>query len=211
MKGLLLKEFYMVKSYGRSYLLMLLIFLGVGLLNTSQNLFFLLYPAMLIGMFPITLLSYDEREKWNITCEILPVTRADYVNIKYLIGIILNGALILLYFVVFSVRMLVTHDFVWNDILSLITVAMTLAFLVPAISLPLIFKLGSEKGRIAYLFIVGTLCAIFTIFTVSADSSFLQRAFIVVLPIRILMPLAALVLFLISRSLSIAFYKKRIL
>ncbi len=211
MKGLLLKEVYMVKSYGRSYLLMMVIFLGVGLLNTSQNLFFLLYPAMLIGMFPITLLSYDEREKWNITCEILPVTRADYVTIKYLIGILMNAALILLYFVLFSARMLVRQDFLWNDILSLISVSATLAFLTPAITLPLMFKLGSEKGRVAYLIIVGTLCAVFTIFAVGMDTSFLQQTFFIALPFRILMPAAALVLFLISRSLSIAVYNKRIL
>ena len=211
MKGLLLKEIYMVKSYGRSYLLMLVIFLGVGLLNTSQNLFFLLYPALLIGMFPITLLSYDEREKWNITCEILPVTRADYVTTKYLIGIIMNAALIILYLVVFSIRLLWKQDFLWNDILSLISVAVTLAFLVPAISLPLMFKLGSEKGRIAYLLIIGTLCAVFTIFAVNMDASFLQQTFLITLPLRILMPAAALVLFLLSRSLSIALYNKRIL
>ena len=210
MKGLLLKEAYMVKTHGRSYLIFLIIFMGVGLVSNGQSMFYLLYPALLIGMMPVSLLSYDETEHWNITCDTLPVTRADYVTAKYATGFILNIAMILLYLIVFGIRSLTAPGLTADDIFSLLSVTAVLSFLVPSLAMPIIFRLGAEKGRLVYLFIIGITAAVFTMFFVGMDSSVLQSDFLIALPVRILMPLAALVLFLISRYISILFYKNRV-
>ena len=61
MKGLILKDLYMMKHYCKSYLIIAIVFLIVSLSDTVANMFFLFYPCMLCGIIPINLLGYDER------------------------------------------------------------------------------------------------------------------------------------------------------
>ena len=58
MKGLLLKDLYQLWKYCRTFLLIVVVFLGVSFVS-PENLFFSLYPAMICGVLPMTLLSYD--------------------------------------------------------------------------------------------------------------------------------------------------------
>ena len=60
MKGLLLKDWYMMKKYCRAYLLIAVVFIAVSLGN-EDNMFFVFYPCLLCGMIPVNLLGYDER------------------------------------------------------------------------------------------------------------------------------------------------------
>ena len=83
MKGLLLKDFYLMAGYCKSFLLVSAVFIGLFVVEPS-NFFFLLMLCIL----PTTLLSYDEREHWNVYSQVFPVTRGQYVSVKYLIGLL---------------------------------------------------------------------------------------------------------------------------
>ena len=87
MKGLLLKDFYLLASYCKSFLLISAVFIGLFAVEPS-NFFFLLMLCIMLGMLPTTLLSYDEREHWNVYSQVFPVTRGQYVSVKYLIGLL---------------------------------------------------------------------------------------------------------------------------
>ena len=60
MKGLLLKDWYMIQKYCRSYILITAVIIGISIAN-GENLFFTFYPCMLCGMIPVTLLGYHFR------------------------------------------------------------------------------------------------------------------------------------------------------
>ncbi len=74
MKGLLLKDWYMILKYCRAFLVILVIFMGVSAVSESA-LFFALYPMILVTMVPVTLMSYEEKSGWNIYCDTMPSTR----------------------------------------------------------------------------------------------------------------------------------------
>ena len=74
MKGLLLKDYYMLLKYCRPYALIVLIF-GVCSLADGGNLFMLAYPAVLCGINSVSLLAYDEKSRWQQYCETMPYTR----------------------------------------------------------------------------------------------------------------------------------------
>ena len=76
----------------------------------------------------------------------------------------------------------------------------------PAILMPVIFRLGVEKGRLFYFVLVGAVCAAAVIF--SSGQNPVNPAARIALPgwITILVSLA---IFLLSWPLSIALYKKR--
>ena len=75
MKGLILKELYMVKSYCKMHLLLLLGFGVLGILD-GENAFFLLYPAVMAGTIPMTLLAYDAHPA---TSALAAVTAKEFV------------------------------------------------------------------------------------------------------------------------------------
>ena len=76
----------------------------------------------------------------------------------------------------------------------------------PAILMPVIFRLGVEKGRLFYFVLVGAVCAAAVIF--GSGQNPVNPAARIALPgwITILVSLA---IFLLSWPLSIALYKKR--
>ena len=64
MKGLLLKDFYLISKYCRAFLFIMAVFIGVSFLGEG-NLFFAFYPCIISGMLPMTLIAYDEQKrKW---------------------------------------------------------------------------------------------------------------------------------------------------
>ena len=86
MKGLILKDLYMMKAYCKAYLLIAAVFIAVSFFGDS-NLLFIFYPCMLCGVIPVNLLGYDERSRWMQYSESMPYTKAQIVSCKYLIGL----------------------------------------------------------------------------------------------------------------------------
>ncbi len=77
----------------------------------------------------------------------------------------------------------------------------------PCLMMPVIFRFGTEKGRLFYYFLVGSLAALFVIVAKLAPEISLTG----VLPTWILGAIlaGAVVLFILSWGLSIRFYEKR--
>ena len=106
MKGLLLKDWYMMRKYCRIYLVICLGFLFLSLMD-SENMFFVFYPCLLTGIVPVNLLAYDERSRWLQYSGTLPYTRAQIVSGKYLIGLLIQAAVLSATGIVQSIRMAV--------------------------------------------------------------------------------------------------------
>ena len=157
MKGLLLKDFYMAIKYCRAYLLIAAVFTVVSFFDRS-NLFFVFYPCMLCGIIPVNLLAYDERSRWISYSETMPYTKAQIVSGKYLIGLLAQGAMLLITGISQAVQMGLEGGFVLKEYLVMMLIILILSLLSSSISLPFIFKLGVEKGRMAYYIMIGVIC-----------------------------------------------------
>ncbi len=206
MKGLLLKDFYMIVKYCRSYLLMAIVFLTVSVLNPG-NTFFVFYPVLLAGMIPTTLLSYDERSGWQTYSAALPYTKAQCVSAKYLVGLICQGVILVLLTVVQGICMSMTGTFDIAELLTLVLMLSIIAPIAPAFCMPFIFKLGVEKGRIAYYVMIAIICALIvgggTIFRSALDAKIEPG------PAVVFVVLLFVALYALSWFLSIKFYEKR--
>ena len=191
MKGLILKDFYMLIGYCRAFIFMFIVFPLLYIFSPT-NTFLLLYPVMLTTMLPITLLAYDERFKWNIYAESMPYTRKDIVNAKYLILLLFSIFSILLNGGVLIIQAVITNTFHFQE--SCILLGIFILFSITPISIifPFMFYLGVEKGRIAYMIgmgiIAGGACAIsFSVTDISTlpifTSNFLLLAIIISLAV----------------------------
>lgn len=160
MKGLLLKDFYMAWKYCRPFFFILLMFLVLGNLDTG-NLFFIMYPAILMGMIPMTLYSYDERERWCTYSQTMPVSRQSYVTEKYLFGFL---AVVFYAAILTIVSLILTkiagREVCWSALLAEIGVILMLGLFSQIVTMPLLMKLGAEKGRMVYLLVIGVMCGV---------------------------------------------------
>ncbi len=206
MKGLLLKDWYMVKKYCRSYLLITIVFVAVSLVSDG-NMFFVFYPCLLCGMIPVNLLGYDERSRWMQYSGTLPYTRTQIVCGKYIIGLLAQLAILVVTGIAQAAKMIATGDFVFGDFVVLMLLMLIVSTFTSSISLPFVFKLGVEKGRIAYYIMVGFVCGA----SVLASSVFRRQLMSEIQPNIVLTVLAivGIGVYIFSWYMSVVFFKKR--
>ena len=154
MKALVYKDLLAVWKYCRTYLLMCALFL-IGSVFIAEYSFLQMYPLILMGTLVNTLIAYDERDKWDRQVLTMPVTRKQYVTAKYLTGLILQGTAFVLTAAVHSLHLQHMGGFVWESYRKDLALMVVLASAAPSLILPFVFKNGSEKGRMAYLIVLG--------------------------------------------------------
>lgn len=206
MKGLLLKDFYMMKKYCRAYLLIVVVFTAVSLVS-DDNMFFIFYPCLLCGMIPVNLLSYDERSHWIAYSGTLPYTKTQIVSSKYLIGLSAQMAVLLITGIAQGIKMGRHGGLFANNYLMALMLAMFIMSAFSSICLPFIFKFGTEKGRIAYYGMVGFVCA-----GAFVAAKLLKGGLKIgtrVNAVLLALALVGLGIYALSWYLSIVFYKKR--
>ena len=147
MKGLLLKDIYVAKKNLRTFLVMILAFsLGSLAVRDSGN-FFLCYGIVMMPGITMSLISYDERYHWDTYAGAMPLNREQMVTEKYLLHLVMV-------LVWLPVLLLLQHfqqvPAFGGAPLTLLVAGLNLGLLLPGILLPIIFALGTEKGRAGY-------------------------------------------------------------
>ena len=145
MKGLLKKDVRMILRTSWPFFPVCVVFLGMSLLS-EENLSFLALPVLISGILPVTALSYDERSHWLEFCGTLPVSRAQFVSAKYLLGLICMAAPV----VVAGVLHRFAGQYPPAMLPGMLGGALGAGLLVSGFSMPMMFKLGVEKGRLWY-------------------------------------------------------------
>ena len=206
MKGLLLKDWYMMKKYCRSYIIIAAVFIAVSFFS-NDNMFFIFYPCLLCGMIPVNLLGYDERSRWMQYSGTLPYTRTQIVSGKYLIGLLAQLTILVVTGVAQAVKMTVAGNFVFVDFAVLMLLMLIVSTLTSSICLPFVFKLGVEKGRTAYYIMIGFVCGASVL-----ASGILRGQLMSEIQPNLILALVAVVgigVYLLSWYLSIVFFRKR--
>lgn len=208
MKGLLLKEFLMLKKGAAT----LLIFLGCfGLIGPSGN------PTMLlmIPLFSAILLyghiNYDEQSKWQQYSIALPYGRKMIVSAKYAamaIGAVVSTVLVvLLHGVTVAIG---KAEFSLKDLVGHLVLSLAIGIIYPTFFLPLAYKFNSEKGRTIMLFLNGAsgAIAVFLLSAIEATGILAKLSnYTNILPY--IAVAAVLVLFALSWIISVKIYEKR--
>ncbi len=150
MKGLLLKDFYMIWKQAKFMLALVIIYILIGVVSDSS--FWTVFAVIFMAMLPITALGLDERSGWTGYAAMLPFSKHDIVVSKYVFGLAGVGLAVILYAVLTVLTNLVRYGSVQIDsILQMIMPLLSVSFLFIATNLPIMFKVGVEKGRMWYL------------------------------------------------------------
>lgn len=142
-RGLLLKDIFELWAQCRVqliltgvYLLLPLFIKGIGL--------FASVGMMLLAMMPVYALGYDERCRWERYALAMPVRKSDLFWSRFLLGVIAIalGAAVQTLAALLAGR---------GELLSSLAVTAPSAVIYLLITLPLMMKLGVEKGRFLLL------------------------------------------------------------
>lgn len=152
MRGLLIKDYYMLIKYFRSYILIITVMAVVTMFSTSAPLF-ILYPVIMANMLPVSLVNYDEMARFDRMYQTMPVSKAQYVSAKYLMSFIFQALSLIIFTAGYSVSLIRSSQFEIDTVLTIASYMIILVSVLPSILLPFVFKFGSEKGRMVYLLI----------------------------------------------------------
>ena len=203
MKGLFYKEARCLWQYGKSYILMVVVFFGLSMVNDGGgiNTMWLLYPVFLLASLPASLLSADEKDGWMMYCDILPVTRRQIVTVKYVICAILAAAVTLLAIAAALVRGQLDPAF-RAELKTLLPLMPLTGLTAPALMFPAMFRLGAIKGRTVYISVVILVAAACAVLVIADGAS--ARA--VPFALSLVIPLAV---FVGSWALSVKWFRAR--
>lgn len=157
MRGLLQKDFYLTRSLGKGYLLILAIFALLAVFGVYTPTFLTPYLTLMCVMCPINLFSYDELSRWDKYAAALPAGRQGVVMARYLFTLLLTLAALVLVTVIEVVTFYlgVSEESTLIDTMLSGAIPVTTGVLINALLLPLLFKFGTQKARIYLMVLVG--------------------------------------------------------
>ncbi len=161
MTGLLLKDIYCLKKTLKMYGIIFLFYVYwcYSVKDISMAAMFTLLSIIL----SISSMSYDEFYKWDIFALTMPVKKKELVFSKYLLGylFIIIGTCITLVIAFFVTPQRL--EMTWMEIITIMGSYIFIGLFYQSLILPIIFKFGAEKARIAMfiLFMVPSLIIIF--------------------------------------------------
>ena len=151
MKGLLLKDWYIIRNKGKVFFLIIPIYLLIAL-GGSQNYFFLFFTAVFVAMVPRTLAAYDEHAHWNRYTAVLPLSKGQLVLSRYLILLFFTlASLLLMVLIALGAWQLPVFDSSAVGLKALpanLALMVAITFFYAAFSMPLLYRFGVEKGRV---------------------------------------------------------------
>lgn len=102
---------------------------------------------------------------------------------------------------------LIILGFTISEVIFFFVTAVSLSFVVPALCLPFSFKFGVEKGRIAYYVVLALFIGISVYLGSNAEENTPPVAIVIPAYITIIVPIAAVLLYIISWVISIQLIK----
>lgn len=200
MKALFMKDCYVLWKQLRIFIVVMLI---ITVFNGSfGNVFIVIWAAML----PYTAMAYDERSKWDQLAAMMPYSVCDIVLSKYMLGWLCTGVAALFSLVIQLAQTALGSPLAaFDPAANLIGLCGSLCVL--SITLPLMFRFGVERGRLMMFLLIflvcGTAGALGSIVVDGDGPSHVPALLMTVLPI------AAVVLTIVSVPLSMGLYRKR--
>lgn len=152
MRGLLLKDWYQVKTNMWMMYLTVLAVLAIWILSTSGDSSFAVnYSAVFLGMMPAYLLSYDHASGWTEYSFALPLSKELQVAEKYLVGLLCTAVSAALNGIFCGILFWMGKPLPAMPIGLLLGAGAASILLINGIMLPLYYRFGAEKARMLYM------------------------------------------------------------
>jgi len=211
MIGLLYKDMIYMKKMWKTVILFAVFFIVFSFVQSNTISAMSFISIMIGGNFSMLPFSYDNYSKWNEYQYAFPVSKKTVVCSRYLFGLVLFGICLLLNVVgllLVQIEILlftrpyapITIQYVSAEILPLFFIP-----IMQAISFPLMYRFGAEKGRLYVICAIAVIIAI-----VMSVMKIWGGEIITYSSVLIILASMAVVLYVLSMLLSICIEKKKV-
>lgn len=155
MKGLLIKDFKLLKNQKQFFIIMLIVSLLIGF-GMGEPSFIISYLTVLLSLFATSTISYDTYDNGMPFLFTLPISRKIYVGEKYVFGLLdmLISLTVSCILAVFG-YVVKGQSFDHGELFFLVVSTFCIVTLMLSLSLPIQLKFGPEKSRFALLLSYG--------------------------------------------------------
>lgn len=159
MKGLLVKDFFLIFQRKQTLLMFLLISLVMGF--SIGGSFIVGYLCLLSTTLAVGTISYDDADNGLLFLLTCPISRRDYVLSKYVLcGIVLVVSWIASIVFLFVLNLVQDIPFILREELVSATAFLPVLLLIFCVMIPVQLKYGPEKGRLFVMLLGGGTAAI---------------------------------------------------
>ena len=205
MKGLLLKDIFAIRKQAKILLVFVVVYSIYAIMVKNISMLGGMVVLM-CAMMPITTMSFDEFCKWDKYALSMPVSRKTMVLSKYILGIILDLAGLLVLAPISAIVVLYTKEMKISESLLILLVIGEVAITFISIILPILFKFGVEKGRMYMMIVVFAPTILGLLLSKTGVKAPSEQT------IKLLLyasPFAVIAILLLSIQLSIGIYNKK--
>lgn len=211
MKGLLLKDWYMILKYEKLYPVFIAVYAVLAAYSPRSVIVFILINVLLGSMTVKTLMAYEEQNKWDSLAVNLPLSKGLLVFEKYLVGFFGVIFANVMTFLIIGLLRPLAKGAMELPLLPLFVLYIALGALYLAVQLPLLFKFGTVRGKVIQIGGIGIAALIsgvvstFLVEKMPAPGVPAQMTWPMIGGIYIIVALGIFV----SVKLSVSFYRKR--
>lgn len=205
MKGLIIKDFKMIRHESIISLLIPTLFFIISMIGHNV-MYFTCFSVMMFSLVPTMNIANDEKWKWDKYETVLPIKKEHIVLEKYIMLFLFVIPIILIE----SVIIYLITGYSAHDMASLVSIMFLFGILSPAIILPVYYLFGYNTGRIAGIPLTVIIYIVFSAVSMknSTTDSIIRSEF---LPQAnpIVFSITAITLICISIIISIMVYKRK--
>lgn len=156
MKGLLIKDFKLMKNNGKS-LLLVFVFIGVMMGVMTKEIYATVgYVTFIFTLFTVSTISYDEYDNGYPYLFTLPITRRQYVNEKYVFVLIMTSISFFVGLIAVGVQFLfLVSEESLTELILMYGVYTITVLILNDIMIPLKLKFEGEKSRFVIPIVFG--------------------------------------------------------
>lgn len=157
MKALFLKDFSIIKSQKKFYLVLLLIALIQGVIG-KNFLFTLVFMCTGISMVATGTISYDEADNGNSFLFTMPFSRKNYVLEKYYFAFLMSIAALtvgIIFCILGGIGS--SPELVTEQIKAGIMMVVPAIIVILGVSIPVKLKYGAEKSKLVFFIFAGVI------------------------------------------------------
>lgn len=218
MKGLILKDLLTLKTTITAMAFIMAFYITFGAISGTASTMFVTMAYVLNIIIPLTCTGYDEQCGWDSFGNSLPISRTRTVIARYLTEFVIILGTLLIIIAVSQITFVFTNNTIISLPYYIAFIAITL--LISAISNPVLYKFGTQKGRfvIIAIFLVPLIlsfmvCMFLLTFSTEGaeifDTLFVALEQIPTTAIALIVLLISAVIYVLSMLLSISICKKK--
>ena len=212
MKGLLIKDYYILRQSIKSMLFILVVWSLVFLGGRKTGMFLIPMFIMVAGINVLNLFSYDRQTKWETYVLTLPVPRWKMVLEKYFYAVSISTFFGLIAVAVVAAAaavkgMAMGPEFLLELLMNWLT-GIVISFFYNSFSIPLTYWLGVEKARLIPSVLIAAAVFLFVAFASAYGSGFTVSEGTAAIAIAA-GALGTVIMMVLSYFISVRIYKKK--